>query len=84
VGQGVALADVEFWMRGEHAIGQELAELLLWPTVHDELGHEVEVRARIDVVRDARRDNAEDRGGALSAAVEPGEEPVLPSENKTS
>jgi hypothetical protein len=69
-------------MRGEHAIGQQLAELFLRPTVYDELGHEMQVGARIDVVRDASCDDAEDRPGALAAAIEPGEKPVFSSENE--
>ncbi len=52
------------------------------PALDDELGDEVEVGARVDVVRDAGGDDGEDRGGALAADVEPGEEPVLATEDE--
>lgn len=38
--------------------------------------------ARVDLVRDARGDNGEDRGGALTTGVEPGEKPVLSAEHE--
>ena len=34
-------------------IREQLAEHFLWPTVHDELGDEVQVGARVEIVRDA-------------------------------
>lgn len=69
-------------MRAEHAVGQELAQLGVRPPLHDELRHEMEVCARIDVVRDASRDDAEDRSCPLASVIEPSEEPVLPSEDR--
>jgi hypothetical protein len=64
----------------EHAIGQEVAELFLRESVHDELGHEVQVGARIDLMSDAGGDDAKDGSGALAANVEPGEEPIVATE----
>ncbi len=75
-GQRVGVADVEVGVSGEDAIGQEVAQLRLRPIVNDELGDQVQVGARIDVVRDASGDDGEDGCGALSAEVEPGEEPI--------
>jgi hypothetical protein len=54
----------------------------LRPALHDEFGDEVQVGARVDVVRDARGDDTQYRRGALSALVHPGEKPVLPAENE--
>ena len=83
-GSGVAVADVQLRVRGEHAVGQQLAQLRLRPAVHDELRDEMQVGARVDVVRDAGADDRQDRRGALAAEVEPGEEPVPPSEDQPS
>lgn len=58
-------------MSGEHAVRQEAAELSLRPSVHDGVNDLVQVRARIDVVRDAGCDDREDVAGALAAVVEP-------------
>lgn len=44
----------------------------------------MKISARVDVVRDGGRDDGEDVGRALAALVEPGEEPVLPSEDEPS
>ena len=52
--------------------------------MHDELGHEVQVGARIEIVRDAGGDDAEDGRGALAADVAPGEEPIFATETKPS
>ena len=67
----VAIADEELRVRDENAIGQELAELRVWPSVDDELRDEMEIGAWVDVVGDARRDDGEDACGALAADVEP-------------
>ncbi len=64
-------------MSREHAIGQEVAEIFLREAVHDELGHEVQIGARIDIVRDAGGDDAEDGRGALAADIAPREEQFL-------
>src|SRR4029077_7485226 len=48
----------------------------------DAMNNLVQVCARVDVVRDARGDDRENVGRAFSAAVEPGEEPVLATENE--
>jgi hypothetical protein len=67
---------------GEHAIWEEFAELALRPALQDEFGDEVQVGARINVVRDARGDDTQDRRGAFSTFVHPSEEPVFPAENE--
>ncbi len=69
-------------MSAAHPVGQQIAEFRLRPAVHDELGDEMEVGARIDVVRDAARDNRQDRGRSLATDVEPGKQPILSSQNK--
>ena len=76
VGQRERIADEELGVSGEHAIGQEIAEIFLREAVHDELGHEVQIGARIDLVSDAGGDDAEDSCGALATDVAPGEEPI--------
>jgi hypothetical protein len=48
-------------MRGEHTVRQQFAKPAVRPAVHDEPRHEMEVRAGVDVVGDASRDDAEDR-----------------------
>src|SRR5260221_4289893 len=78
------IADVELGMRGEHAVGQELAEPVVRPTLHDEFRREVEVCTWVDVMRDAGRDDAEDRRRPLAAVVEPCEEPIFPAEDQPS
>jgi hypothetical protein len=47
----------ELGMRGEHAVGEKLAELRLRPPVHNAVNDAMEIRSRVDVVRDARRDD---------------------------
>jgi hypothetical protein len=64
-------------MRGKHAVRKQLTELRVWPAVDNAMKHSMQVGARVDVVRDARRDDREDNGGAFGALVEPGEEPIL-------
>jgi hypothetical protein len=44
----------------------------------------LQVGARVDVVRDARRDDRQDVARPLGAVVEPREEPVLAAEDETS
>jgi hypothetical protein len=44
--------------------------------MHDELGHEMQVGARVDVVRDACGDDPAD-ARALAALIEPGEGPIF-------
>lgn len=68
-------------MSDQHAIGQEVTELRLRPPSHDELGHEVQVSARVDVVCDARGDDREDIPSAFSAFIEPSKEPVFSTDN---
>lgn len=70
-------------MAREHAIGQKVAQLRLRPAWHDELRDDVQVRARVDVVRDAGRDDREDVCGPLAADVERGEEPVASAEHQS-
>jgi len=69
-------------MRGEDAIGKEVANVRLRPSVDDESRDEMQVGARVDVVRNGGRDDREDVRGALSAVVEPGEEPVPSPKNQ--
>jgi hypothetical protein len=57
----------------EHAVRKKLADFLLRPPVDDGVNDLVQVRAGVDVVRDAGRDDGEDVGGAMAAFVEPGE-----------
>ena len=71
-------------MGSENSIGQELAKIPLRPAIYDELGHEVQVGAWIDIVSDAGGDDAEDGCGTLAADVEPGEEPIFAAETKPS
>ncbi len=40
-------------MSDEHPVGQQVAQLGVWPALHDGLRDEMEIRARVDVVRDA-------------------------------
>jgi hypothetical protein len=73
----VGVADVELGMRREHAVGEKLTEHVVGPSVHNATNDLVQIGARIDVVSNARRDNRENVSGALSAVVEPSEEPIL-------
>ena len=58
-------------MDTENSIGQELAKIPLRPAIYDELSHEVQVGARIDIVSDAGGDDAEDGCGASAARPHP-------------
>jgi hypothetical protein len=64
-------------MGDEHSVGQEVAQPALRPTVHNEVGHEMQVCARVDVVRDTGGDGGQDIAGAYATLVEPCEEPIL-------
>jgi hypothetical protein len=75
--QRVGVSDEEVGMRGKHAVRKQLTALRVWPAVDNAMKHSMQVGARVDVVRDARRDDREDNGGAFGALVEPGEEPIL-------
>jgi hypothetical protein len=44
-------------MRDEHAVRQKLAQLGVGPSMHDSVNDLVQVGARVDVMRDARRDD---------------------------
>lgn len=66
-------------MRREHAIGEQVAELVLRPSVHDAMNDLVQVCAWIDVVGDARRDNRKNVRSALSAVIEPCEKLIFSS-----
>jgi hypothetical protein len=63
-GQRVGVAGVELRVGGEHAVGQEVAELVVGPAMHDAMNDLVQVRARVDVVRYARRDDRENVASA--------------------
>lgn len=69
-------------MSESDAIGEQVAEIFLRSTMDDELGDEVQVGSRIEVVRDTGSDDREDRGSALATRIEPGEEPVFSSEDQ--
>lgn len=56
--------------------GQQVAELVLPPSVQDAVNDLVQIRARIYTVGDACRDNRENAGGAFFAVVELCEEPI--------
>ena len=71
-------------MREEHAIGQQLAEPCLRPSVHDAPNDEMKISARVDVVRNTRGNDGQDMAGALAALVEPREEPILATEDQPS
>ena len=58
--------------------------LRLRPSVHDAVNNLVQVRARVDVVRDARRDDRQDVRGTFAAFVEPCEQPVLATDHQAS
>jgi hypothetical protein len=65
----VRVADEELGMRSEHAVGQEVSELCLRPTVNNAVNDAMEIRPRVDVVRDTGRDDREDVAGAHAAFV---------------
>jgi hypothetical protein len=71
-------------VHGKQAVGQKLTELGLRPPVHNAVNDLVEVRPRVDVVRDACRDDREDVAAPFAALVEPGEEPILATEDQPS
>ena len=73
----VGVAEVELGVRGEHAIWEQVAELVLRPSVQDAMNDLVQVRARVDVVGNARGDNRKNVCSALCAVIAPGEEPIL-------
>jgi len=73
----IVLADVELRMGGEDPIGEQIAQLGLRPALDDVPSDEMQIRTRVDVVGDAGRDDGQDGGGALTADVEPGEEPIF-------
>src|SRR5258708_39209697 len=69
-------------MRGEDSIREEFAKLGLGPAIDDEIGEQVEVGPRIDLMRDAACNNGEDGCGALATHGVVGKEPVAPSKNE--
>src|SRR5450432_1549487 len=52
--------------------------------MHNAVNDTVQIRTRIDVMRDARREDRQDVAGTRAAFVEPRKEPVLASENQPS
>lgn len=56
----VGVTDEEFGTRSKHAVGQEVSELCLRPPMNNAVNDAMEICARVDVVRDARRDDRED------------------------
>ena len=71
-------------MKLSDAVGEQLAEAGVGKTVDNELGHDMQVGARVDAMRDARADDREDRGGAFAPEIACGKKPVLPSQNERS
>src|SRR6185312_8212843 len=71
-------------MRVEHAIGQEVAKLRLWPSVHNAVNDAMEIGARVDVVGDTRRDDRQDVAGPLAALIEPCEQPIFAAQDQAS
>src|ERR1700678_431869 len=71
-------------MRREHAVRQEITQLRLGPTADDEPRNEMQVGAWVDVVSNARSNDREDMGGALTPLIEPREEPVFSAQDKAS
>jgi hypothetical protein len=80
-GQRVRISDVQLWMLREHSVWQQVTQLRLRPSVHNAVNDQVQVGARVDVVRDACGDDREDIARALGAFVEPREEPIATTEN---
>jgi hypothetical protein len=78
-GQRIRISDVEFGIRGEHSVGQQVTQLGLGPSVHNAVNDTVQVRAWADVVRDARGDDGQDISAPFAAFVEPREQPVAGS-----
>lgn len=70
-------------MRYHDAIRQQVAELGVRPSLDDEPRDKMQVGARVDLVRNAGGDHRENGSGAFAAVVEPGEEPVLTTEDET-
>lgn len=52
----VTIANVELRVGDKHAVGQELTKLCLRPSVHDAVNDLVQIRARVDVMRDTGGD----------------------------
>jgi hypothetical protein len=76
------IADVKLRMRGEDTIGEQIADVCLRPAVHDAPRDEMEIGARVHVVRDRGCDDREDVRGAFPSVVEPSEEPVPSAQNQ--
>lgn len=67
-------------MCGGETVGEEIAEPSLRPAVDEHRGDEVQIGARVDLVRDTGPDDREDLGGSFPAEVLSGEEPIAPAE----
>lgn len=52
--QGVRVADVQFEVVGEHAIGEQIAQVTLRLSVHNTPDCAMQVLARVDVMRETR------------------------------
>jgi hypothetical protein len=73
MGNASGIPNVEFGVRGEHSVGQQVTKLRLGPSVDDAVNDAVQISARVDVVRDARGDDRQDIARAAAAFVEPRE-----------
>jgi len=69
-------------MRREHSVRQEVTQPSVRPAVHDAARDEVQIGARVDVVRDAGADDGQNIGRAGAAEIEPGEKPIASSEDE--
>lgn len=76
------VADEELRMSVEHAVRQQVAQARLRPAIDDASDDEMEVGARIHIVRDRRCDHGEDLRRTMTALIAPREEPVFAAENK--
>jgi len=61
---------------------QEVTQPSVRPAVHDAARDEVQIGARVDVVRDAGADDGQNIGRAGAAEIEPGEKPIASSEDE--
>jgi hypothetical protein len=71
-------------VREQDLVGEQVAKPAVRPALDEEARDQVQIGARVDVVRDAGRDHGEDIGGAFAIDVKPGEERVLAAQDQPS
>lgn len=64
-------------MERGNAVREQVAKARVGPAVDKELGNGVHIGAWIDLMSDAGAEHGEDHGGALSAEIPKGEEPIF-------